>query len=111
METVNAIIDYERISIERESFVTARIGVEYGDGSKQGFGGDYCLHNINLKPPSKTDLAGYHMAKIMQCAGVTMWHQLVGKPIRVTSDGSRILAIGHITKEIWYCPSGELKDD
>lgn len=110
MISENAIIDYERISVERGSFLTAGIGVEYGDGGKQGFGGEFCQPFLLVCFQTAVQ-AEFHIAQILKCAGVDQWHKIVGKPVRTIHDNSRIISIGHITKDIWYTPSKELQGD
>lgn len=113
MHIQNAIISSASLSTEDRGLLTAWIYLDYG-GSCQGFGG-YSLHlPESFKHHSKeSGYAGHFIFRSMQIAGVERWENMTGKTIRVklTQEGlgGRIIAIGHIVKDDWFCPEEDFK--
>lgn len=109
IETRNAIIENITISSEDHGVLDAWIFLDYG-GSGQGFGG-YVLYKPESKYNQDFDhqwnFAGHFIWKVMEVAGVTRWENLKGKTIRVKAEQNHIHAIGHIVKDIWFCPAEE----
>lgn len=100
----NAII--ERVSLHtREGYLTMIIGLKFAGGSYQQFG-HYALYlpehydNHELKT-----IAGDFIFNCLEVAGVNDFDKLVGKAIRVKRNDLSIKAIGHITEDLWFCPS------
>lgn len=108
MKIQNAVIESVEITTNDRGILDVWVHLDYG-GSGQGFGGYALYLDKSYTHHRLESVAGHHIFRIMQIAGVTTWAQLKGKPIRVRTDGSfgPIEAIGHIVKEDWFCP----KDD
>lgn len=112
----NAIITSTALRLDRDCFLCAWLFLDYGDSTHQGFGG----HVLGGLPDVR---AGYHrkqpnmaaeaIVTILRVADVDDWSKVAGKAVRVrrTVEGfaSDIIAVGHITKDIWYEP-GTFKD-
>lgn len=104
VETKNAIIESVRLE-KVEGFLDAWLMLNYGTSACQGFGGyalylpkDYRHHNIS-------GVAGHFIWRVMEVADVEDWSKLVGRSIRVRGTRNKIEAIGHITKDDWFCPA------
>ena len=100
----NAII--ERVSLHtREGYLTMIIGLKFAGGSYQQFG-NYALccpehyDNYELKT-----IAGDFIYNCLEVAGVNDFDKLAGKTIRVKRNDLIVKAIGHITEDLWFCPS------
>lgn len=105
-EIKNAVIKKAEISTGDRGCLDAWLELDYG-GTCQGFGG-YALY----LPKSWThhnvlSVAGHHIYRIMELAGVEKWSQLPGKTIRVEGGWSSIKRIGHIIKDDWYSPEAD----
>ncbi len=100
----NAII--ERVSINTEErYLTMALTLKYGGGKYQGFGSyilylpeDWEHHNIKT-------IAGDFIYNCLKIADVTDLSKMVGKSIRVKCNDVKIIAIGHIIEDFWFCPS------
>jgi len=101
VEINNAIIKSYSIDIERD-FIVIWLNLDYG-GTGQGFGG-YCLYNP--RNPMQ-DLTGLFLLNCMKIAGVDEINKIIDKPIRVKSNSSRVIEIGHFLKDIWFNPELE----
>lgn len=105
----NAIIESVSLDTGDRDLLTCWLHLNYG-GSGQGFGGHALYLPKSYKHATITgDYAGHFLYRCMQVAGVTEWSKIVGKSIRVKHTMSGIHAIGHITKEDWFCPSEDFK--
>lgn len=110
MEIRNAIITKAYLTTEDHGVLSGWLSLDYG-GSGQGFGG----HVLAVNPdsphwPGKANYCGVWITRVLECAGVTKWDQLVGKTIRVRCCHHKIEAIGHIIKDKWFFPEREFKD-
>lgn len=107
IEIVNAVIESSRIEIEDHGLLTVWLMLDYG-GSGQGFGG-YCLGSS--KPLNdKHNTMGHFVRRILEVVGVNDWDKLDGKTIRVKKPEGfqgRIIAIGNIIKDDWFCPEDD----
>jgi len=105
----NAVIKSAHINDGERGLLTAWLDLDYG-GSGQGFGG-YALFLPGDYTHSKqqANYAGLFIWRVMQVAGVSSWHQLEGKTIRVRQEHGKVHAIGHIVKDDWFDPSVEFK--
>ena len=103
--TCNAVIESQRIGIERGSFLDCWLFLDYGDGGHQGFGG-WVLHMTPDCTHYKQDCghAGEHLMQCMRVADVEKWDDVVGKCVRAKIEDGLVVAIGHITKDIWFEP-------
>lgn len=106
MEIKNAIIKSASINGSDRELLDAWLYLDYGD-SGQGFGGYALYLPKSFKNHKIESVAGHHIWRCMEIAGVTKWENLKGKTIRVRIEDGLISAIGHITKDDWYCPKEE----
>lgn len=113
MHIQNAIIESASITSEDHGLLSAWVHLDYG-GSHQGFGGYTLYLPNNFKHHAKdAGYAGHFIFRTMQVAGVGKWENLKGKTVRVklTQEGlgGRIIAIGHIVNDDWFCPEEDFK--
>lgn len=111
METSNATIEGARLGFDRGVFLCAWLTLDYG-GVHQSFGGYALDGKLDAQGESSpTALCGLWVARILRVADVEQWGQLAGRNIRVRYDrdgfNRKIIAIGHITKDIWFNPTEE----
>ena len=106
----NAVIEDASLSSRDHGLLSSYVMLDYG-GVTQGFGG-YCLY----LPKSFThhtlqSVAGHWIWSVMEVAEVSDWSKLKGRTVRVETDGKRgkIIAIGHIVKDIWFRPEQEFE--
>jgi hypothetical protein len=110
-EIKNAIIDRLSLDTGDRGLLTAWLHLDYGDGCHQGFGGfTLYLPKSYTHFTEKGDFAGHFIFRCMEIAGVDAWDKIKGKSIRVKYEDGQgfnrsIKAIGHITKDDWFCPS------
>ncbi len=108
----NAVIEYVRWNTER--CLTLWIGLDYGDGGHQGFGG-FVLGRSDLERSAKDpNCCGYYVSRLMEIAGVDDLNNAVGRCVRVrgkslTIGDSQPVAIGHIVKNDWFNPTEDFK--
>jgi len=103
VEIKNAVIEKATITCGDRGILDAWLMLNYG-GSGQGFGG-YVLYCPKSFSHHKIEsFAGHHIFRCMEIAGVTDWHAMPGKTIRVKIENGLIRAIGHIVKDDWFCP-------
>lgn len=104
----NAIIESATITSDDHGLLTSWLMLDYG-GSGQGFGGYGLYLPKSFKHHSLLSHAGHWIWRIMEIADVTKWDDLQGKTIRVrqTNNYGRIIAIGHIIKNMWFDPEKE----
>jgi hypothetical protein len=98
----NAIIRSATLSNSDHGCLSSFLNLDFGDEG-QGFGG------YRLYAPSGSDATGLWVWRCMECAGVSEWSKLPGQTIRTKGDYSRIEAIGHIVKDIWFYPQAEFE--
>jgi len=106
IELHNAIIKSAGISNEDHGVLSAWLGLDYG-GNVQGFGG-YILYSPK-RVHQQGNYAGHFIWRVLEVAGVTSWGKLEGKTIRVKSEHSKVHAIGHIVRDLWFNPSDEFE--
>ena len=108
IEIKNAVIESAEITMADRGILDCWLTLDFGVTS-QGFGG-YALYLPKaFKHHEILSVAGHHLFRIMEIAGVEKWSQLKGKTIRVEGSSSKIERIGHIVKNDWYCPSLDFK--
>lgn len=107
----NAIVESATIQLDRDCFLCAWLGLDYGDSSHQGFGGHVLGGVAGVRAGdhrNQPNFAAEAIVRIMEVCGVDNWKNIPGKTVRVkrTTDGlgGDIIAIGHIVKDIWYDP-------
>lgn len=106
----NAVIESATITKGDRGFLDCWLQLNYGSCGSQGFGGyvlylpnDFDKHNI-------LSVAGHHIFRIMEVAGVDSWDCVVGRTIRAKISDGWIVAIGHIVNDDWFCPKEDYKD-
>lgn len=107
-EIKNAIIESAEITFADRGILDCWLALDYG-GTGQGFGGYALYLPKSFDHHSVLSVAGHHLFRIMEIAGVEKWSQLKGKTIRVEGTWGKIERIGHIVKDDWYCPSTDFK--
>ena len=108
-EIKNAIIESVSLDTGDRGLLTAWLHLDYGCGG-QGFGG-YALYlpKDYKNFTNKGDFAGHFIFRSMQVAEVTEWTKIKGKSVRVKIKDGLAVAIGHIVKDDWFCPSEDFK--
>lgn len=105
-EISNAIIESARITIEDHGFLDCWLTLDYG-GAGQGFGGFALYLPKSFDKHKLQSVAGHHIYRIMEVAGVENWNDLEGKTIRVEHNFTTVKSIGHIVKDDWFCPADD----
>lgn len=106
LEIKNAIIESAEITFADRGILDCWLTLNYGTGG-QGFGGYALYLPKSFKHHNILSVAGHHIFRIMEIAGVEKWSHLKGKTIRVEGDWTKIKRIGHIVKDDWYCPEDD----
>ena len=103
-EVRNAMITSVDFNTERG--LTIFVGLDYG-GAGQSFGG-YALYSPNTweKDGSK-NFCGHFVHKMFETLEVNSFAEMIKHPCRVRSSHSNVAAIGHFTKDKWFCPKEE----
>jgi len=102
-EIKNAVIESVKLSFGDRGFLDMWLTLDYG-GSGQGFGG-FCLYLPKSFSHHKLEsVAGHHIFRCMQIAGVEDFDKLRGRTIRVKASHDGVNEIGHIVKDDWFCP-------
>lgn len=105
----NAVIKEAVITTSNYGVLDCWLMLTYGTTS-QGFGG-WVLYVPKAFTHHKLEsVAGHHIFRCMEIAGVEKWSDIVGKTIRVKKNGGEwgtIAAIGHIVSDDWYCPADD----
>ena len=109
MQEINAIIKSATLSTADHGCLSSYVHVEMACGG-QGFGGYVLYLPEDWKNHNRRGFAGHWVARIMEVAGVEEWSKIIGRPVRVRREdsNSRIKAIGHIIKDIWFIPEEEM---
>lgn len=108
-EIKNATIESVWLGDSEHGSLSSYVTLDYGGGSGQGFGG-YALYTPESRRTPNGDYGGRWVWRCMQVAGVDRWERMVGKTVRAKIKGGLVVAIGHITKDIWFCPNEEFKE-
>ena len=109
VEVKNARIEYTRIT-RNHGCLTAWVCLDYG-GSGQGFGG-WVLDgpwDSATKERRANANAGLFVARVMDVVGVESWEELAGKSCRVRASHTKVEAIGHYLRNVWFVPHAELE--
>lgn len=103
----NAIITGATLTTEDHGVLSIWISMDLEFGC-QSFGGHVLFLPKEFKhAPKQANFAGLWIFRVMQVAGVSEWSKLTGKTVRVRGTWDGITAIGHITKDDWFCPKDE----
>jgi hypothetical protein len=105
-EIVNAVIESATIGSGDRGFLDCWITLDYG-GAAQGFGGYVLYLPKSFAHHRLLSHGGHHIFRCMEVAGVTEWHKMPGRTIRVKKGkgfGGLVLGIGHIVKDDWFEP-------
>jgi hypothetical protein len=97
------VIEKAEITTGERGFLDAWLSLNFG-GTGQGFGGFALYLPKSWDHHSIMSVAGHHLFRIMEIAGVENWSDLPGKTIRVEASWTEIRRIGHIIKNDWYAP-------
>ncbi len=111
MITENAIIGSASLTIADHGLLSGWLHLEF-DGSGQGFGGSSLYLPKSFKHhKDQLNYAGMWIFRVLEIAGVEKWEDLKGKTLRVRKKDTfgTIEAIGHITKNDWFCPETDFK--
>ncbi len=100
----NAIIECATLTTSERGFLDSWVRLDYG-GSGQGFGGFVLYLPKPWTHHNQASPAGHFIFRVMEIAGVDDWDKLKGKTVRAKCNHSKVLAIGHIVKDDWFCPS------
>lgn len=107
-EIKNARIASTMLGYEDHGVLTCFLNLEFDEGSCQGFGGYFLDTNA---PNNKRVGTAYGMEFIARClstVGADKWEKLPGNCVRFSTEDGIIRAIGHITKDKWFCPKTDL---
>lgn len=105
-EVKNAIIKSAKLSFADRGLLDCWLELDYG-GTGQGFGG-FCLYlPKSFTHHSIESVAGHHLYRIMQVAGVEDWSAVVGRTIRVKATNGGVESIGHIINDDWFNPTND----
>ena len=108
IEIKNAVIKSAEITMAERGILDCWLQLDFG-GTGQGFGGYALYLPKSFSHHQVLSVAGHHIFRILEIAGVEKWSQLKGRAIRVEGSCSKIERIGHIVKDDWYCPSTDFK--
>lgn len=111
LEVDNAVIARVSIDNENHGCLDAWLHLEFGSGGC-AFGG-WKLGNADGNKLEGGNYAGVFLAKCIKCVfDYGKWENLEGKNVRVLHEGwgGRIIAIGHIIKNRWFCPQVEWEE-
>jgi hypothetical protein len=103
METMNAVITYAAIGLDGSDPLTVSVLLDYGT-TEQVFGS--VVYSLK-KGVHARNYAGHFIYRMLEVAGVSKWEELKGKAVWVVADASLVEAVGHIIKDIWFCPREE----
>lgn len=105
----NAIITGARLTTADHGLLSGWISMDLEVGC-QSFGGHVLFLPESFKhAPKQANFAGLWIFRVMQVADVEEWSKLTGKTVRVRGTWDGIEAIGHITKDDWFCPKDEFE--
>lgn len=111
-EIKNARITKTSLGYEDHGMMSCMVFVD-GAGWGGGFGG-YRLdtYDNNAKKSVGTAYGLEFICRVLKAVGVDSWEALVGKPVRVETEGAggRILRIGHFMEDKWFDPAELAKD-
>lgn len=108
IEIKNAVIESAEITMAERGILDCWLHLDFG-GTGQCFGGYALYLPKSFSHHQVLSMAGHHIFRILEIAGVEKWSQLKGRTIRVEGSWSEIKRIGHIVKDDWYCPSADFK--
>jgi hypothetical protein len=101
MSIHNAKVIKTYLGIEDHGLLTAYIHVEWGSSFNQGFGG------YNLGCPDGRNYGALFVRGVLDALKLDSWEQLKGQYCRIRKEddhlNARIVAIGHIVEESWFC--------
>lgn len=108
----NATIKSVSIDDCDRGMLGAWVVLDYGDsGGCQGFGGYVLYLPEDCDHHELKSYAGHFIWRCMVVGGVRRWEDLPGKTVRAVANQSKVHAIGHITKDIWFNPSEDFQED
>lgn len=108
MEVYSGIISKKSITVDVHGFLQVYLSIWYAGGSKP-FGNLVWYTPKDNSEFRMLSTAGYFIHKCLEVSGVVNWEDLLDQRIRVRVEKGFIRAIGHSTKEQWFCPSEDFK--
>jgi len=103
------------LEITEHGFLTHWLSLDYGDGTKQNFGG-YNLGGGSFNAKDHKVVPGYftswYLANIAKVCGVDAAENCIGATVLVDTVGdwpNKIIQIGNPDKDIWFNPNDYLK--
>lgn len=98
----NAIINKVELTTKDYDVLVLWLHLTLGDAGGIAFGG-WNLGNEKFQP----NHGGWWITRCLEIAGVDEWSKLPGRTIRIrmADFSGPVLAIGHIVKDDWFCPS------
>jgi hypothetical protein len=102
-EIKNAIITSAELNNDEHGVLSGWLSLDYG-GEGQAFGGSVLYLPKSFTNHKIASPAGYWISRLMEIAGVSSWSEIPGKAIRVKATLEKVIAIGHIVKDVWFDP-------
>ena len=103
----NAVVYAARLTIDDHDRLVGNIELDYG-GMLQGFGWSLAKNPFSAPDmePRQAESDGPMVASfvmgVMEVAGVRSWHSIAGRPVRVLTEDSLAIGLGHFLNDRWF---------